>query len=599
MVLSRCLLAVLLLSSISAEAAVAAKSKPKAKPKATAAGSPSDVAARRILKSLNLHDKAAQLVMVQFYGEALNTRSKAYKDLLRLVQDARVGGLIVLNRTENGSVHRAEPYAMAAFLNRMQKAAKTPLLVGGDFERGASMRLNSTATFPHAMAFGAAGDLEATRALARATVREARAVGVQWVFAPVADVNNNPDNPIINNRSFSENPEVVAAHVTAFIEAGQKESAGRVLLCVKHFPGHGDTSTDSHLGLATVTADLERLESVELVPFKAAITHGVDSVMTAHLSVPALESEPIPATVSHAIITGLLREQFGFRGLISTDAMNMLGLSKQFSPGEAAVRALEAGVDLLLIPANPVESIRGVVEAVRSGRISEKRLDESVLRVLSAKVRVGLYKNRLVDLEKIADLVNTPEDEELARSVAERALTAVKNENNVLPLAHPDKACYLVAGAGRFSQQGREFIDELRKRAPQARAWLLDPQLPKVEFDELAQTVSTCDAVVLAAYVSAVAFKGDIKLNGNYPGFVDQLLAAKPPVVFVSLGNPYLLRAYPTVAAYVATFSTTPSSEEATVRALFGEIPIRGHLPVTIPGLARYGEGLEIPAKSK
>lgn len=575
--------------------ATAPKKKKLAKAVPVSSASSSSTA-QKWLKSLTPRERAAQLLMVQFYGESPNARSKAYRDYVTLVRDLKVGGLIVLNRVQNGIVKRAEPYQMAAFLNRMQKLAKVPLIVGGDFERGASMRMNSTTLFPHLMAYGAANDLEATRALGRATAREARAMGVQWVFAPDADVNNNPDNPIINIRSFSENPEAVAAHVTAFIEGMHSDPLYPVLSTVKHFPGHGDTATDSHIGLATISASRERIERVELVPFRAAIAAGVDSVMTAHLNVPALEPEEMPATVSKAILTGVLREELGFKGLITTDAMDMQGLSKFFPPGEAAVRAIEAGVDLLLIPANARASVDALMAAVKSGRVTQKRIDESALKILNAKVRVGLNKKKLVDLEAISDLIESPEDEETAQLVAEKALTLVKNESGVLPLRDSANACFYLLGAGRFSTQGRDMLDLLRARAPKAKAVLLDPQLPLAEYAQLAAETAQCNTVVVAAYVTSGAFRGNVALAGNYPAFVDQLLATGKPMVFVALGNPYLLRTYPGVQAYLATFSTVLPSERAAVRALFGEITVHGKLPVTIPGLAEYGFGLRMEA---
>ncbi len=573
--------------------ATAAANKKKKQAKAPISSS----AAQKWLKAMKPRERAAQLLMVQFYGESPNARSKAYREYVELVRDLKVGGLIVLNRVQNGIVKRAEPYQMAAFLNRMQKLAKVPLIVGGDFERGASMRMNSTTLFPHLMAYGAANDLEATRALGRATARESRALGVHWVFAPDADVNNNPDNPIINIRSFSENPETVGEHVKAFIEGAQSDPQYPVLTTAKHFPGHGDTATDTHIGLATISATRERMEKVELAPFRAAIAAGVDSVMTAHLAVPALEPEQIPATVSKAIITGILREEMGFKGLITTDAMDMQGLSKLFPPGEAAVRALEAGVDLLLIPTNARASVDAIMAAVKSGRLTQKRIDESVLKILNAKVRVGLNRKKLVDVEAISDLIESPEDEETAQLVAEKALTLVKNQGELLPLREPASACFYLLAVSRFSTQGRDMLNLLQARAPKAKTVLLDPDLPAAEFQQLAAETGACSAVVVAAYVTSGAFRGNVALSGNYPAFVDQLLASGRPVVFVALGNPYLLRAYPAVQAYLAAFSTVLPSETAAVRALFGQIAVRGKLPVTIPGLAEYGFGLKMEAR--
>ncbi len=550
--------------------------------------------AERWLRSLTPRERAAQLLIVPFYGESPNPRTKSYREFVSLVRDLRVGGLIVLNRVQYGSVRRADPYQMAAFLNRMQRLAKVPLIVGGDFERGASMRMTSTTPFPHLMAYGAANDLEATRALGAITARESRAMGVQWVFAPDSDVNNNPENPIINIRSFGEDPKLAASHVKAFIEGAHSDPKNIVLTAAKHFPGHGDTSTDSHIGLGVVTASKERLDEVELIPFKAAIDAGVDSVMTAHLAVPALEPEEIPATVSKNIITGLLREQLHFEGLVTTDAMDMQGLSKMFSPGEAAVRALEAGVDVLLIPKDAKETVRAIMAAVESGRLSQKRIDESALKVLRAKVHTGLNKSRLVNLEQLEDALALPEDEEMAQRVADRAVTLVKNDAGMLPLKNPAGACAYVLGPGRFSTQGRDWIDALRAHAPQMKATLLDPQLPVEELEAQAGEAGRCENVALIAYVTASAYRGNVELAGGYPAFVQKVLASGKPVALVAMGNPYLLRTYPGVAAYLATYSTAMPSEVSSVKALLGEMEVNGRLPVTIPGLATIGFGLKM-----
>ncbi len=283
-----------------------------------------------------------------------------YRNFTRLIREDRVGGFIVAGRIKNGNVIPAQPFEMAAFINHMQRLAKTPLLVASDFERGASMRVAETAGFPYLMAFGAAHDLAATKELGAATAREARALGVTWVFAPDADVNNNPDNPIINVRSYGEDPHSVAEGISAFIDGAHSDPAKYVLVTAKHFPGHGDTAEDSHMQLARLDQPKERIESVELVPFRAAVEHGVDSIMTAHMSVPAFEPQEMPATVSKNVLTGLLRDELGFEGLIVTDAMEMQGIASLYSPGEAAVRAIEAGADMLLMPSDPEACIRAL-----------------------------------------------------------------------------------------------------------------------------------------------------------------------------------------------------------------------------------------------
>ena len=559
-----------LLMALSAAVPGAARNKPK--PPAPVPVKISGPAAAWV-RGMTLRDKVAQLIMVQFYGDFPNVRSRSYREYVREIAELKVGGLIILNRVRAGVVQRAEPFTMAAFINRMQRLARVPLIVGGDFERGASMRLTGTAPFPHLMAFGAANDLALTRELGAVTAREARALGIQWVFAPVADVNNNPENPVIGERSFGERPDLVAAHVRAFIEGAHSDPKNPVLLCAKHFPGHGDTDVDTHLGLGTITADAARLDAVELAPFRAAIASGVDSVMTAHLAVPALEPEPVPATVSRNILTGLLREKLGFHGLIATDAMDMQGLAKLYAPGEAAVRALEAGADLLLLPVNPTAAVEAVVNAVHQGRLKEARINESLVRVLSAKVKLGLNKRRFVSTDALSEALDTPEDEELAATVSQRAISLVKNDGNAVPLAKDSNACWVTLTGSRLSAMGRDMLDDVRKRNPKSRIYPLDPQVDAAALDKIAAELASCDQVVLAAYVT---------LPGRYGAFVDKVLAQKPPVILVSFFNPYLLRTYPNVAAYMDTYSTSPPSELAAVRALFGEAPATAVPPVTV-----------------
>src|SRR5580700_5152370 len=549
-------------------------------------------------KSMSLRDKVAQLIIVPIYGEPANTRSAEFRKYQHLIRDLHVGGVIVTGHSLNGGIRNAEPYAMAALLNRLQKLARTPLFVAADFERGASMRVNSTTAWPYSMAFGAAQDLAAVTEEGADTARDARAMGVNWLFAPVADVNNNPDNPIINIRSFGENPEQVATFVEAYINGAHSDHKNPVLVTVKHFPGHGDTTEDSHLALPRLDADHDRIEAVELAPFRSAIAAGVDAVMTAHLNVPALEPDNLPATVSSKIITGVLRDELGFHGLVVTDAMEMQGLLAMFDSAEASVRAIEAGADVLLMPKRPEEAIRALVAAVEKGRISRKRLDDSVNRVLAAKARLGLRGKKLVDLEAIADVLDSPESGERAQEVADRSVTLVKDSKDSLPIRHAESICLIAFTEGRRSQQGIRLIDEVKKRAPGIVTTVLDPAMTKADLDQVAEKASSCGQIIVAAYASVSAYRGNVTMAGGYPDFLSALVAGKVPVMLVALGNPYLVRSFPNVSAYLTTYSPTPTSEIALAKALFGEIAITGHLPVTIPGIAKYGDGIQVPVAS-
>ena len=545
--------------------------KPKPKPDA-----PSQGLVAEWMRSMTLREKIAQLMVVQCYGDSPAARTKEYKRLRHAVADLKVGGMIVNNRVQQGVVRNAEPHEMATFFNRMQRLAKIPLIMAGDFERGASMRVSNTTKYPHAMAFGAADNLKFTFDAGAATARESRALGVHWVFAPDADVNNNPDNPIINIRSYGEDPKQVAAHVKAFIEGAHSDPKNRVLVTAKHFPGHGDTAIDSHMGLARIEASRERMEAVELVPFRAAVEAGVDAIMTAHMAVPAFEKDEIPATVSKPIMTDLLRNDMHFRGIVVTDAMNMLGLSKIFPPGEAAVRAIEAGVDVLLIPPNPDAAIEAIVKAVAQGRIKRARIDESVVKILAAKVRLGIPQSRYVNVEAISDKLDVDTDQERAQQVADRAVALIKNEGGVLPLKKPAEACYLVLAESRNSQQGYQFVEELKSRAPKVQVQRLDPSMHAAELEEAAQGVSACSDVVIAAFVTAREYRGNVALPGGFESMTNQIIGSGKPVTLIALGSPYLIRSFPKVAAYFTTYSTAPTSEISAVKALFGDVEMKG-----------------------
>jgi beta-N-acetylhexosaminidase len=552
---------------------------------------------RRWMKTMTLRDEVAQLIFISFHGAALNSNTKEYRNFMRQIRETKVGGLILVNWSNGRLIQKAEPYAVGAFLNRMQRLAKTPLMVSGDFERGASMRVNGTTVFPHAMAFGATGDPDYSRYEGEVTAREARALGVQWIYYPVADVNNNPDNPIINIRSFGENPEAVAAQVKAFIEGAHADKKNYVLATVKHFPGHGDTATDSHMNMPTITVDRERLDRVELVPFRAAIGAGVDSVMTAHIAVPALSLPELPSTLSSAILTDLLKHDLGFKGIIVTDALEMAGITQAYGTGDAAVRALEAGADVLLMPTDPDAVVRAVAAAVANGRLTRKRIQESVIKILAAKERVGLDKKRFVNLEEIGDTVDSPEANDKALEIAEHAVTLVRNGGGMIPLAAPEKACYVMMPENRYSTEGQTFAAELHRAAAQAAVSTWDTSFTQQQIDEAMGRMGNCASFVVAAFTSVGAYRGTVgMLGGELPHGLEAMMATGKPVALIALGNPYVLRNFGAVTAYLATYSNVPPSEVAAARAVLGEIPIRGHLPVTIPGQAKYGEGIQLPA---
>jgi beta-N-acetylhexosaminidase len=382
----------------------------------------------------------------------------------------------------------------------------------------------------------------------------------------------------------------------AYIEGAHSDPLNRVLVSAKHFPGHGDTNVDSHLGLPRLEVTRQRLDDVELKPFRAAIAAGVDSIMTAHMEVPAIEPEDIPATVSNKVLTGLLREELKFANLIVTDALDMAGVAAKFHSGEASVRALEAGADVLLMPPDPERAIRAVIAAIESKRLTRDRVEESVMRVLAAKIRVGIVKKKLVDLDQISDALDAPEANEHAQRTSDRAVTLVRNEARneaaVVPLTDAKRACVVIAVERRQSPFGQRLADEFRRRTKTARTIFVDPAIPLAALQDMLGDPKECSAIVAATFSTAAP-------GGDVTQFLQKLTEGPTPVVLVSLGSPYLLASFPKTAAYLASFSTTPPSELSVVKALFGEMPVTGHLPVTIPGFAKYGDGIELRAAGR
>jgi beta-N-acetylhexosaminidase len=371
------------------------------------------------------------------------------------------------------------------------------------------------------------------------------------------------------------------------------------LVTAKHFPGHGDTAEDSHMQMARLAETRERIESLELVPFRAAIAHGVDAIMTAHMVVPAIEPDAVPATLSKKVLTGLLRDELAFKGLVVTDAMEMQAIAALYSQGEAAVRAIEAGADVLLMPSDPEACIDAILKAVHSGRISRQRIDSSAAKVIAAKHRAGLYRKRFVNLDEISDQIQNPQTDELAQRVADRAVTLVKDDKHLFPISDIEGSCLVVIEESEFSQRGEILASQLQRRILGLRTYVASPAMQEGVLNAIANDTSHCKQIYVAAFVTVAANRGSVALQGGLTAFLNMLVKGPAPVALISLGNPYLLRDFPNVASYLATFSTSQTSELAAAQAILGDIAITGKLPVSIPGLAKVGEGLDVPAKAK
>ena len=545
--------------------------------------------AEETLRELSLRDKIAQMVHARMPGKFINRQSQEFKKVEALVRENHIGGLALFA----GNV-----YESAILLNEFQEISKLPLLVSSDFERGAAFRIDDATSFPWTMALGAVGDEELAYRQGLVTARESRAMGVHWIFAPVIDVNNNPDNPVINIRAFGSDPADVSRLGTAFIRGAQ---AGGTLTTAKHFPGHGDASIDSHINMPVLDAGRDRLENVEFVPFRRAIEAGVDTVMTAHVAVPQLtKGVKTPATLSPEILTGVLKNSLGFRGIVVTDSMEMDGIKKHYGNAVAAVAAVKAGVDVLLLPPDAVEAINAIERAVKNGEISEKRIDESVKKILEAKQRLRLHENRTTNIEKIGDLVSSPENIQLADEIAARAVAAIKDEKRLLPLDPSEKRRVygLVLTPTNSDTSGTAFLNAFKERFPGAQAELATARVPESQSAAIEKAIAAADIVVVATLTRLVTGR-NIGIPDKHLSIVKKLASLKKPVVWVILGSPYLLRIAPEMGTVICSFSYSENSQEAAVKALFGDFRVSGKMPVSVPGAAKIGDGLEIPPRAK
>lgn len=542
------------------------------------------------LAGLSLRDRVAQLVMVWVLGDYTSTTDSTYAQARTWVRDDHVGGVVM---------SLGSPIEVAAKVNDLQRAARVPLLVASDLEPGLgrleggvfapSAYTGGAATvLPSAMAIGATGDPANAELAGRITGEEARAIGIHLVFAPVVDVNNNPANPVINTRSFGEDPEAVARLSAAFVRGLQ--SAG-VAATAKHFPGHGDTDTDSHLALPVVRSDRARLEAVELAPFRAAIAAGIAAVMSAHIALPAVSHDSVPATLAPGIMRGLLRDTLGFRGLSVTDALTMQGIGQGYSTEQSAVLALAAGSDILLMPTDTRRAIDAVVAAVERGEITRARVDSSVRRILEYKARTGAAWRPVVPLDSLRMVVGSASHRAAAQRIAQAAVTLLRDEGAVVPV-RGDAPAVVVSYAGEQDiLAGREFAAEVRRGLRNARVVRVTPATARPQLDS---AVRDGERVIVHTLVRTVEGEGRFALAPQFAAWLDSLAATRP-VVLVASGNPYLIREVPHVGSYLVTWGRGPALERAAGAAVTGAAPVTGRSPVSLPGFFGRGDGLQRP----
>lgn len=564
------------------------------------------------LRRMSIDEKIGQLISIGVNATFLNQDSDAFRIVKRQVEENHIGGIILF---------RGPVYESVVLMNRMQQLARYPLLISADLEAGAGMRFDDTINFPWNMAVAATGNPDYARRQGEVTGREARALGVHQIFAPVVDVNNNAANPVINVRSYGEDPAEVARFSAAFTQGAQK---GGVIATAKHFPGHGDTAIDSHRGLPEINVNRDRLNSVELVPFRAAIEAGVGSIMVAHVGLPQIdptsvkpltrdrttrpidtdeggeiiaESAALPATVS-PVIGDLLRKDLKFGGLIVTDAMSMSGLTIYFNQDEAAVRALEAGADMLLKPADNDAAVRGVREAVRSGRLTEKRIEESARKLLAAKYDLGLVKQRLAAIDEIDRIVSSREANALAREIAEHAITLVRNEQGLLPLSKkPDARIFNLAITNGDDRLwiANPFIGAMSRAGRKFETLVLDERSSEAEVQKVLEKANAADVVIASLYGRVRS--GQVRSVGlPEPGAraLSTLIGNRAPIIGISFGNPYLLQNFSELRTYLVAYGDMPSLQQAAARAVLGEIDIKGKLPISLPGLYPRGTGIQL-----
>jgi beta-N-acetylhexosaminidase len=548
-----------------------------------------------VLSSMSLRDKAAQMVWPFTFGDYVADDAVAWRRLKANVEQDHVGGVLI-------SV--GSPLEIAAKLNALQQASPVPLLVGADLESGAGFRarggyflpngidLGGAPVFPPAMALGAAADTSLAYEEGRITAIEGRALGIHVAFSPVLDVNNNPANPVINTRSFGEDPHLAGRLGAAFVRGVQEHG---MIATGKHFPGHGDTETNSHLALPVVNATRARLDSVELVPFRAAIAAGVGAIMTFHGAMPALDSTGVPGTLSRPVLTGLLRTELGFNGLIISDAMDMRGVIDTYGSAEAVKRAVAAGADVLLQPTDVRVAIDAVVSGVSEGRYDEARIDASVRRLLAAKRAAGLDRRRIVSLDSARAIVGDSSHHAVAAAVAAKSITLVKDSLNQVPLgvrARGARVLSITVARRADLAAGVAFNAELRRGVRSVRAELVLAEDPAAALARLLRVADSVDVVIVSSYMAQSWDAVNAASPREFVDFVNGLTRRDARPIFVSFGNPYLLEQVRGVPAYLIGWGGFPVSQQAAARALLGSAPIGGRLPIAIPPVAPLNGGL-------
>jgi beta-N-acetylhexosaminidase len=526
------------------------------------------------LKEMPLSIKIGQMLIADCPGGFETDNSPQQEKLESLVRKGKIGGVMFL---------KGGMFKTAMLANHLQSIAPRPLLLSSDMENGAAMRLQGATEFPPAMAVAAAGRPRLAKAMGAAIAAEAKAVGIRQNYAPVGDLNSNPLNPVINTRSFSDNPETTSSMTGAYIEGLQK---GGLIATIKHFPGHGNVHVDSHLALPVISAQKAHLEQYELEPFRAAILHGVMSVMVGHLAVPAITGTMEPATLSPKIITELLRNQLGFRGLVVTDALNMKALYNGSNIPSISVQAVLAGNDLLLFSPDPELTHSSLLEAVNNGTISEERINRSVARILQAKRWLKLRNNLLINLNRVAALSSPPSHRELASELSKRSITLTANAGNI-PLKIPSSATvlHLILSSTNRANPAAACTKEIDRHWQHATHIQLSPATDPNTYLQAQEMAEDAAAIIISSTIPRLPSPGSPCRTTSQQKFIHQLTEkhqGAKPVIFIALGTPYILNLFPEIKNSICTFSGGNASEKNAILVLAGKLKAEGKTPIKL-----------------
>lgn len=536
-----------------------------------------------LLESMTLREKIGQLFVSPAYGRFTNNKDPQLLRLKRLIEQYHLGGIIFM---------QGDVYGQAMLTNTLQDHSKIPLWIAQDMEFGAAMRVSGTTRITPAMGIAATNDPANAYLKGKITAREASALNVNQIFAPVLDVNNNPENPVINVRSFSADPDMVSLYGQYMIDGIESEG---VMATAKHFPGHGDTDVDSHLALPVIRHDFSRIDSLELRPFRETINNGLRSVMSAHIAYPNISRNgDRPGTMDESILNDILIDSLGFEGLIVTDGLEMRGIADHYSPGEAVIYALRAGVDMMLISPDEMAAINELTRAVERGEIPEERINRSVRKILQLKNEQGVFSNPKIDLDNLSRSINTPVYQSIADRIARNSVTILKDSKNLFPIREVDHLNILAVALAddESGSTGSSFARELRRYHGNVNFHVLDRRTSLEEKNDILEAADNADLILIGSFI-IVRSHQPIQVQPEQLQFLRQLISRPSPSALIAFGNPYVVRDLPNADAHVMAWSSNINQVRQTVPALFGASDVAGKLPINIPGMYDMGDGLE------